>query len=408
MSQDLEVAQPKSEAVVIFENINAGLKAFEEKKKDLIKLQQDASGLTIDSIDDKIAINQVSTWRKKLKSERVEIEKQGKSMRDPLTKLNKSISAKQDELIDIIGPTEKDLQSKEDWVKGEQDKIDQAEARRKQELIQARIDRLRAYGFEIDLTFITALGDEDFDKVLDNARIEYEKGEAIKAEEARLEQERQAQILKDQEELKALKAKQAEADRIIKERQDELDRQAKALRDQQEEAERKERERAKAEADAEKKRRVSQLTALGMSHTWGHKQFEGHGEFVNESSIIEYSSDKWDEMILEISPRIDAFKKTVADRVEENRLRDIEDAKQKAIADEQERQRVAAEKKKEDDRLAEAKKQQELEAAGDKAVWADFISKLKALPVPSMNSSQYRRMAGATRKMLIDIYDLKP
>jgi len=407
MEQDVQV-QEQSEIQIIARNINKGLEAFETRKAELTKLKEDAAGLTIDSIEDKAAINQVSTWRKKLKSARVEIQKEGKAMRDPLTRISKSISAKEDELIDIISPTEKDLQAKEDWVKAEQDKIDQAEARRKQELIQARIDKLRAYGFEIDLTFITALGDEDFDKVLDNARVEYEKGEAIKAEEARLEQERQAQILKDQEELKALKAKQAEADRIIKERQDELDRQAKDLKDQQDKADEAARKKEKEDLDKRTDGRIIQLKAIGFDQksrsVWSAADKYG----VDISDIETYSEEDWNEWVSTWTMAIKEFKTEEARKAEEKRLQDIEDAKQKAIADEQERQCKAAEKEKEDQRLAEIRKQEELEKAGDKAIWADFISKLKALPIPSMNSSQYRRMAGATRKMLIDIYELKP
>jgi hypothetical protein len=407
MEDNLQV-QEQTEIQVIARNINKGLEAFETRKAELTKLKEDAAGLTIDSIDDKTAINQVSTWRKKLKSARVEIQKEGKAMRDPLTRISKSISSKEDELIDIISPTEQDLQSKEAWVKSEQDKIDQAEARRKQELIQARIDKLRAYGFEIDLTFITALGDEDFEKVLDNARVEYEKGEAIKVEEARLEQEMKAQILKDQEELKALKAKQAEADRIIKERQDELDRQSAELKKQQEEADREARFLENERKSKLRRDRVDQLDDIGGN---GQEYFARYDDTVIVclyDNLITLTDDEFSVIRDKHNAANFAVKekKRIEDeaKAEKEKIRRDEELKKlnqqaidKALADQKEKERLDA-----------VRKQEELEKAGDKAVWADFISKLKALPVPSMNSSQYRRMAGATRKMLIDIYDLKP
>lgn len=407
MEENLQMEKP-SEIQLIANNINSGLKAFEDRKAELISLKERVSGLEITSIDDKAAIAEVSAARKTLKKARVEIEKEGKSMRDPLTKISKSISEKQYELIDIISPTENDLQAKEDWVKAENLKIEQAEAQRKQAIIQGRIDALAEYRFAIDITFLTAIDDEQFNKVLDNARVEFEKEQVAKAEADRLEQEKQAQIEKDREELQALKAKQAEADRIIKERQEELDQQARELKTQQEEAERKELERVKAEKKIKTSMRVSQLTTLGMSQTWEHKQFEGYGEFVNFSIIDDCSDDEWSEKISDITPRIELFKKEQEDKAEKSRLRELEEARQKAISEEQERQRLASEKKKEDDRLAEIKRQEDLEKAGDKAKWTDLMDKLGEIQVPAMRSNQYRRLASITREKIEEIQKLKP
>jgi hypothetical protein len=386
-----------SEMQLLANKINAGLEAFETRKAELTKLKEDAAGLTISSIEDKAAITKVSTWRKKLKAARVEIQKEGKQMRDPLTMISKNISAKEDELIDIISPTEKDLQSKEDWVKAEQDKIDQAEARRKQAIVQERIDKLRAYGFEIDLNLLTGISQDKFDDMLADARYQHEKAEAKKAEEARIEQERQEQILKDQEELKALKAKQAEADLIIKERQDELDRQAKAQKDREDEIAEKERAAAEEERKAKVKARCTQLQDFGLKFDFSDQYYKGYDCFVHHSDITGYDDEKWNGMIEKMGPHVASVKEEEARKAEEKRLQDIEDAKKKAIAEEKERQRIA-----------DQKKQEELEKAGDKAVWADFISKLKALPIPDMNSSQYRRMAGDVRKRFLEIYEIKP
>jgi hypothetical protein len=396
MEDTLQV-EKQSEIQVIAHNINKGLEAFETRKAELTKLKEDAAGLTISSIEDKAAITQVSTWRKKLKAARVEIQKEGKGMRDPLTRISKSISAKEDELIDIISPTEKDLQSKEDWVKAEQDKIDQAEARRKQAIVQERIDKLRAYGFEIDLNLLTGISQDKFDEMLADARSQHEKAEAKKAEEARIEQERQEQILKDQEELKALKAKQAEADRIIQERQDELDRQAKAQKDREDEIAEKERAAAEEERKAKLKARCTQLQDFGLKFYFSDQCYRGYDCFIHYSDILGKDDEWWNAEMEKMGPHIASVKESEAREVEEKRLQDIEDAKNKAIAEEKERQR-----------LADIKKKEELEKAGDKAVWADFISKLKALPIPDMNSSQYRRMAGDVRKRFLEIYEIKP
>src|ERR1700744_2391138 len=101
MSKDLAVAEPKNEIAVISEKISLGLEAFEKRKSELIALRDEVDGLDITSIEDKAAIKQVTEGRKKLKDARVEIEKEGKSMRDPLTAISRNISSKEKELVDI-------------------------------------------------------------------------------------------------------------------------------------------------------------------------------------------------------------------------------------------------------------------------------------------------------------------
>src|ERR1700761_879098 len=98
MEKDLAVQDPKSEIVLASEKIKSGLAAFEERKTELNILKAEVDGLDIKSIEDKAGIKQVTEGRKKLKNARVEIEKEGKSMRDPLTALAKTISAKEKEL----------------------------------------------------------------------------------------------------------------------------------------------------------------------------------------------------------------------------------------------------------------------------------------------------------------------
>jgi hypothetical protein len=386
---EVQAPKEKTEIQVIADNINSGLLAFEERKAALIQLKKETEGLTITSIDDKQAISQVGVARKKLKSARVEIQKEGKSMRDPLTKISKSISEKEYELIDIIAPIEKDLQAKEDWVESEKKRLADEEAERKQAIIQARIDKLAAYGFAIDIAFITAINEEDFEKILDNARTEYEKELAKKAEEERLEQEKQAQIEKDLADLKTLREKQAEADRIIKERQDELGRQAEALKKQQEEAAKAEELRKSEARVALAQKRKGQLAEMGVIQT-----IIGHFEIETELIIgkdafygyINKSEDEWDGFIESIEPQVAAIKEKIRlkkeqdhKEAEEKRLKDIENARLKGIADEQERLR-----------LAELKKEQDLAISKDKVKYADTLEYLLKTPLHDMRSSQYR------------------
>lgn len=382
--EEISIIEPKqSEISIAAKRITDGLIAFEKRKADLTELKKEADGLKIESLEDRETINMVSTVRKKFKSARIEIEKEGKSMRDPLTAINRDISAREKELIDIIEPTEKALLIQEKWVDTEKEKIRQADERKEQERVQSRIDRLAEYGYAIDLTLLKGIDDETFEKTVESARVEWQKEQDTIAKKERLDQEAREQAEKDRLELKALREKKEESDRILKERQDELDRQEKELKDQQEAANKAEELRLKKEKDAKEA----------------------------EEKRLKYMEDV----------RIEAIKKARFDSLKEigftypfDDLGTMPDANYKDLFDEHNKvwQKKLHDKwvadKKEEQRLADIKKQEELVAAGDKAIWADFISKLKALPVPTMNSPQYRRMAATSRDKLLEVYNLKP
>lgn len=227
----------QTQIAVIAEKIDNGLVAFEERKERLTLLQQKAHGLKIESIDDRLSINTVSTMRKELKAARVEIEKEGKAMREPLTKLSKFIIEKESELVAIIEPTEKELQAQEKWVEGEKEKIRLAEEEKEKQRIQARIDKLAAFGFSIDYSTILTIDEPTFEKVLANAEVEYKKEQEIKAEKERQDLLEKQKLEDERRELEELRKKQAEAQKIIdaenaRIRKEQEDKEAKFLADQ--------------------------------------------------------------------------------------------------------------------------------------------------------------------------------
>lgn len=404
--EDLQVkSKEQTEILVIANNINDGLKAFEEKKSELTKLKEDAAGLTIESIDDKEAIKTVATWRKSLKAARVEIQKQGKAMRDPLTKISKSISAKEDELIDIISPTEKDLQEKEDWVESEKKKLSEAEEARKQAIIQQRIDKLAAFGFAIDIIFLQGLDEAQFEKVLANAQAEFEKEEAKKAEDARLEQEKQAQIAKDLADLSELRRKQAEADRIIKENDERIEKERLAKeRNEKLEAERLLKEKSAAEEKLWRGR-LEQLEGVEWNGQEAFSKNIDGGIVVTYDQLLSFRDSDFN--ILR-----DAHNEKNAASVEKKRV----EAEQKAIADEKVRQEelakfqkeeiergiaFAIQKEADEKAVAELKKEQELSLSKDKVKYQDTVDYLLKAPIHEMRSGTYR----AKMKVIRDFLD---
>jgi hypothetical protein len=391
MSKELQTVEPKSEVAIIFENINSGLAAFENRKAELIALKSKADGLEIKSIDDREAIKQVSTIRKEFKNARVDIQKEAKSMRDPLTKVNKSISEKEKELVDIIEPTEKELMAKEKWVENEKERIELEEKRKEEERIQQRIDRLAEYGHGVDIFYLKSLDDDRFEVVVNNAKAEWEKDQAAKAEEARLQKEKDEQAEKDRLELQAMREKQAEADRILRERQEEIERKELEMK-QREEDERllSAKKLEKEMKDARFEPRKEQLLKMGFA-TYG---ISGYPDFSLEDTwstqweqVYEMADAEWPEYIKDIENAIERRKVRLAEE-EKKRLAELEEARQRGIREAKE----AADRKatEEAERLAQA---------SDKDKFQTIIDQLEAINYPEMKSAKHK-------KLLAEVKDL--
>ena len=388
MQKDLAVAEPKSEVAIIFDKINAGLEAFESRKEDLIQLKSKAEGLKIESVEDKQTINQVSTIRKELKKARVDIENEGKAMRDPLTKISKSISAKENELVAIIEPTEKTLLAQEKWVKDEEARIEAEEKRKEDERIQNRIDRLAEYGYGIDINFLKGLDDEQFEGVVTQAKAEYEKEVAAKAEQARQEQAQREQDEKDRAELKALREKQEAADKVLREREEEIARKEKEIKDREEDdrimAEKKLEKQMK---DARFEPRKVQLLNMG---------FRQHNNV--DFSLEDTWSTYWEQVYNMTDSEWPEYIKDIEDAIEHRKVRLAEEEKKRAIDLENARLKGIADAKKDADEKA-ALEAERLAQASDKDKFAVLVSYLENLPAIEPKSAKHK-------KLLAEVKDL--
>lgn len=393
MSNEVAAAPPKNEIAIIADNINKGLIAFEKRKSELTILKEEVEGLNIESLEDKAGIRQVTEARKKLKSARVEIEKEGKAMRDPLTAISKRISAKENELVGIIEPTEKALKTKEDWVKAEEKRIEQEAEEKERQRIQARIDSLAAYGYQIDYNMLVSLNDEDFARIVENARIEHEKDIALKTEQAEAERLKAEQQEKDRLELLELRRKQEEAEKAIREREEEVARKEAAIKAQEDRREREIKEKEEEEQAAalakRTKHRIAQLGDIGFSRagieSWSAA--DKFGVFIQDVQIL--SEEKWDEWVAKWTPEIAAFNEAKIKEAEERRQQELKKAAEKALAEEKARQEEA-----------ERQEAERLTQASDKDKFSVLLSHLENLPSPAMKSAKHK-------KLLLEVQDLR-
>lgn len=203
------------------QKIQTGLQEFEKRKESLQELAKLAESVDIEDIHDKSGLKVVSEHRKALKSQRVEIQKQGKAMRDLINPISKFIKQKEDELVAIITPQEYRLQSREDWVKSEHDKIAEEQRRLEEERIQKRIDSLAQYGFQIDYSELKSMSDDVFAQYLEGARLQFEKEQAEKAEAERIKREQEeAERKAREEEQRKLEEERKEIERLRRENEE--------------------------------------------------------------------------------------------------------------------------------------------------------------------------------------------
>lgn len=408
MENDLST-MPITEMQALGNQISKGLEAFEAKKEELIALNNEVEGLDIKSLDDKAGLKVVADGRKKLKNARIEIEKEGKSMRDPLTAKSRLISAKEDELIQIIAPTEKKLKGIEDWVKKEEARVEQEEKEKEEKRIQDRIDKLAGYGFEIDLNMIKGLTDEGFEKVIANAKAEFEKEEANRKEQERIKEE-------ERKELEELRRQKAESERIIKDQQEKIesDRLEKERREKAE-SDRliREAERERLEEEAEKDRREEERIRDEKAKEKVMKdiRFEGRKKQLLDmgftpSGIVGYSdfslkdtwSCYWEQVYNPSDEDWASYVVAIEEAIEHRKIRMADEENKRAAAIEQARLDGIAEAEK------KARQKEELEAeqmaqASDKEKFMLIVKQMEALTYPEFKSVKHKKLLGEVKEL---------
>jgi hypothetical protein len=244
--------------------IETGLQILDEKETSLIELKARCSGLKISGIEDKQGFKAVREARLTLKDARVQIQKDGKSLRENAIRFQKAVIEKENQLIDIIAPIEKELQQEEETYNSlvEQERL--KKEREEDQRIQKRIDALAKFNHGLDVYEAKIMPEEDYQALLGHAEAEYLKEqERIAAEKAKAEQERIAEQERLRVEREELQRQQAE----FKKREAELNAlrerevaEAKALDEQR----RIERERQEAELKAEREKLEKERRAMEL------------------------------------------------------------------------------------------------------------------------------------------------
>lgn len=241
------------------------IEVFNPTKAELLTLAEKAKGLVINGIEDKAGYKVVHEQRMELKNTRVLITKTGKEAREKALAYQKEVIAYEKELIGIIEPLEADLQSKQDYIDEEKERL------KRVSLLPERHAKLSDINIAVPDDVLLGMDDNKFQEYLntkhaeflaEQAKVQQEAQAKIDAENNRIAQEKaieearkdaeakaKEQAIKDAE-LARLKAEednkaavQAERDRQAKEEKDKSDRELARLEKEKAEQEKLEKEK---------------------------------------------------------------------------------------------------------------------------------------------------------------------
>lgn len=368
------------------------------------ELKEKFGGLKLKSIDDKESYLEICEARKQTRKIGIIAEKICEAGRKDAVAIQKKWLSKEKEVLgkinEVQDPLDQEIKKFEDNV-AEQEA---AEIKRQEEQFMSRQTTLLKMeakfadgsftlgAVSYELNNIKEADEEIWnDVILNKFKKEFEKVEAVRAEEEKRKQEASAELLRQQEELRKQQEAFSEQQRLMAEQQKQLDEQKRL----QEEAIRKEQQ--KKEEEAQKVRSELQFKRLSEL-----LPFNPSGSDVNMSSLWSLSEDEFSKIL---SSKKDEFEKKTKE-AEEEKQRQIEEAKQLAIQQEKERQEEA--KRLESIRLQQEQEKQaeETAKASDKDKWAAFISLLNAVTLPEFKSTIYKGKLQQFKEKMEEVNEL--
>lgn len=405
---------------MIGENNLPSLRAA-KKQITSFKRRFSADKLQPKGVDDKAGIEKLKDARREMRKTRTALEDERTAIVEPHNDFVKKINGVYKPLVEEMKTIEAAAKKVDDDMDEAIEKEKQRVAREEEERINSRVDTLIKSGCVFDngyycagseefqipvvsvgIADLKAMSNELFEKILSevkekvdavNLAIAEKKQREEEAELKRKEEERlaQEQFEREQAEFKRKQELFEKEQAEFKRQQDELAEQKRKLQEAQEKEEQRKKEQEKQRVDSIIKARGMQLLDLGLAYNGNTNSFNFHQEvFVKLSEVHDVSEEhEWQDIIDKITP-------VIKDRIEQIR---IKEEQEKAA----EQERIAA-KAIEDKRLAdlaeEKRKAEELALKGDKAVWEDFVSRLKAITYPETKSLEYANKVSSVKNFI--------
>lgn len=330
------------------EQIEMSLTVLDKREAELTVLAESAKDITITGPEDKEGYKIVREKRIELKNARISVQNDGKDLRENAVKFQKTVIAREKQLIAIIAEEESRLSNAEDQYDKWQEEARIKREREENERIQKRIDSLAKFSYALDLYEAKVMPEEDFQALLGHAEAGWKKEQEM-LESKRIEDER-------------LKAEALEAQRLYEER----------IKKESEELERK-----KAEYEAQRKADLELAERAKKEREYIEEQQRKENERIRKEQEAEAAKIRAEREAFEAEKR----KADEEKRIEQAKL----EAAEKARIEEQARVKREADEKAERERKAteEAERQEALKP--DKEKLLTFAEGLPGIPCPKIN-----------------------
>lgn len=416
------IEQDQSTVKILQEDDLKNLKEAVEKIKNF-KRKYSVRKLQVTDINDKDQKEKLRLAIADVRTTKTSLEKDKKEKTLPYRNTVSFINSNYDKVIDaaesLLNPLKDHKKEIDELIEAEEKKIEL----QLQQRVNDRITKLIDAGASFDGSYYS-IGSEEFNVpaislgivdiqttpdgifenileqvVIKNSIISYETEKAI-AEKKRLEDELIAKQKEDKRMFDEQQLKLKEEQEALRKEREEMNLMRKELQDEKERvAAEKLAEQVKLlnEAAAKAKERINlcynKLTNLGMCKTaLGFYLYED----INAGNTTElnlFNDNEWDNLIKKITPLIAEKKLAAEKKIIELKIVADKEIADKALAD-----------KKANDEANELWYKSELTKKGDKAIWEDFISKLKAISYPNVISIEYKELIANVKAFH---YDLK-
>jgi hypothetical protein len=366
----------------------------------LIEELKKFTGLTVDAsinngtvIFNKDQLDAVSEARKKIKQTRVLIENTCKSMRDEHTKINREISAKEDEMVDVLEPIEKALMAEEKKVEALKQQVRDDEEKAKEQIFRNRVTELEKVGFNskdfglkyeamdqsISTAELRAIDDAMFTNVLKVATeaFNHEQARLAAAEQQRVEAEKK---LKEDQEKAAAEQARLDEQRIAQEKK-EQELRAEAARIEHEK-----------ELALQQKiiSRHNQLSAIGLHFDglFSHEYSEASSIRVKHADVDHVSDGVFSSMLNLLKDKVEKQRAIDAEAERKRIEQEKAEAAEQARLDEIARAKKEAEDKAEQERIAAEQAAKKELRKGDKKKLNELAQRIINIEYPELKSPE--------------------
>ena len=238
--------------------VETGVVKYDVTDAAIAKMESQYMGLTILDIEDKEQFDAVHAGRMVIKNHRVAVEKKRKGLKADALEWGRKVDSEAKRIFGKLEPIE-------DHLMAEENKVLEAEKRRKEEsdrierkLIQGRVDSLMEYDLSLPFMEVATMSEEEYLNELIEAEKTWKAKQARIAAEQKAREEENKRLAEERAELERLQKEQAEAQTKIDAATRLIEADRKALEDEKrKEQERKDREAFEKQA-AEKARKKAE------------------------------------------------------------------------------------------------------------------------------------------------------